>query len=89
MPLLTAIVHLQILHGTPGYINLLDALNAWCACFNASPAARVRVAQFLKQVSRQGAQVGHWPPGRRIFQARQSHRRSRRSATDCTGARVL
>lgn len=47
----------EILHGTPGYINLLDALNAWCLVKELKEATGLPAAASFKHVSPTGAAV--------------------------------
>lgn len=48
----------RVLNGTPGYINLLDALNAWQLVRELSAALRLPAAASFKHVSPAGAAVG-------------------------------
>ncbi len=49
---------LQILNGKPGYINLLDALNAWQLVCELKHATNLPAAASFKHVSPAGAAVG-------------------------------
>jgi len=49
---------LQMLNGTPGYINLLDALNSWQLVRELKRALRLPAAASFKHVSPAGAAVG-------------------------------
>ena len=48
----------EILNGTPGYINLLDALNAWQLVMELDEALDLPAATSFKHVSPAGAAVG-------------------------------
>ena len=48
---------LQVLNGTPGYINLLDALNAWQLVHELKQALNLPAAASFKHVSPAGAAV--------------------------------
>ena len=48
----------QILNGAPGYINLLDALNAWQLVCQLKAATQLPAAASFKHVSPAGAAVG-------------------------------
>ena len=48
----------QVLNGTPGYINLLDALNAWQLVLELRQALDLPAAASFKHVSPAGAAVG-------------------------------
>ena len=48
----------RVLNGTPGYINLLDALNAWQLVREAREALQLPAAASFKHVSPAGAAVG-------------------------------
>lgn len=50
---------IKILNGSPGYINLLDALNAWQLVADLSRAVGIPSAASFKHVSPAGAAVGH------------------------------
>lgn len=47
----------QVLNGTPGYINLLDALNAWLLVSELRTALKLPAAASFKHVSPAGAAV--------------------------------
>ena len=49
---------IQILNGRPGYINLLDALNAWQLVVELKQATGLAAATSFKHVSPAGAAVG-------------------------------
>lgn len=49
---------IQILNGRPGYINLLDALNAWQLVKELKQATGLPAATSFKHVSPAGAAVG-------------------------------
>jgi phosphoribosylaminoimidazolecarboxamide formyltransferase/IMP cyclohydrolase len=49
---------LRVLSGTPGYINLLDALNAWQLVRELRQALKLPAATSFKHVSPAGAAVG-------------------------------
>lgn len=49
---------LQILNGRPGYINFLDALNAWQLVSELKKAAKLPAAASFKHVSPAGAALG-------------------------------
>jgi len=49
---------IQMLNGTPGYINLLDALNAWQLVRELKQALNLPAAASFKHVSPAGAAVG-------------------------------
>lgn len=49
---------LRVLGGAPGYINFLDALNAWQLVMNLSEATGLAAAASFKHVSPAGAAVG-------------------------------
>jgi phosphoribosylaminoimidazolecarboxamide formyltransferase/IMP cyclohydrolase len=48
----------QVLNGTPGYINLLDALNSWQLVREIKQVLRLPAAASFKHVSPAGAAVG-------------------------------
>lgn len=48
----------EVLNGSPGYINLLDALNAWALVRELSEALGLPAATSFKHVSPAGAAVG-------------------------------
>jgi phosphoribosylaminoimidazolecarboxamide formyltransferase/IMP cyclohydrolase len=48
----------RVLNGSPGYINLLDALNAWQLVRELSQALKLPAATSFKHVSPAGAAVG-------------------------------
>jgi phosphoribosylaminoimidazolecarboxamide formyltransferase/IMP cyclohydrolase len=48
---------IQVIHGEPSYINLLDALNGWQLVREASAATRLPAAASFKHVSPAGAAV--------------------------------
>lgn len=58
-----------VLNGRPGYINLLDALNAWQLVWELRQATTLPAAASFKHVSPAGAAVGHalTPLLRRIY----------------------
>jgi phosphoribosylaminoimidazolecarboxamide formyltransferase / IMP cyclohydrolase len=49
----------KVLNGTPGYINLLDACNAWQLVFELKQALGLPAAASFKHCSPAGAAVGH------------------------------
>ncbi|MCL2159405.1 MAG: phosphoribosylaminoimidazolecarboxamide formyltransferase, partial [Oscillospiraceae bacterium] len=49
---------INILNGSPGYINLLDALNGWQLAKELSEATGLPAAASFKHVSPAGAAVG-------------------------------
>ncbi|HET6317257.1 MAG TPA: phosphoribosylaminoimidazolecarboxamide formyltransferase, partial [Chloroflexota bacterium] len=49
---------LEVLNGTPGYINLLDALNAWQLVRELRQVLGLPAASSFKHVSPAGAAVG-------------------------------
>jgi phosphoribosylaminoimidazolecarboxamide formyltransferase/IMP cyclohydrolase len=49
---------LEVLNGTPGYINLLDAINAWQLVLEAREALGLPAAASFKHVSPAGAAIG-------------------------------
>jgi phosphoribosylaminoimidazolecarboxamide formyltransferase / IMP cyclohydrolase len=49
---------LTVLNGTPGYINLLDALNGWQLVSELKQALKIPAAASFKHVSPAGAAVG-------------------------------
>ena len=51
-------IPIEILNGRPGYINLLDALNAWQLVKELSAALNVCAAASFKHVSPSGAAIG-------------------------------
>jgi len=48
----------EVLSGTPGYINLLDAVNAWQLVHELSQATGLPAAASMKHVSPAGAAIG-------------------------------
>merc|ERR1719352_855097 len=48
----------QVLSGTPGYINLLDAVNAWQLVRELAQATSLPAAASFKHVSPAGAAIG-------------------------------
>lgn len=50
---------LLVLNGTPGYINLLDALNSWQLVKELKQALRLPAATSFKHVSPAGAAIGY------------------------------
>jgi len=48
----------EVVNGTPGYINLLDAINAWQLVFEAEKASGLPAAASFKHVSPAGAAIG-------------------------------
>mmetsp|Transcript_30666 Transcript_30666/g.70415 ORF Transcript_30666/g.70415 Transcript_30666/m.70415 type:complete len:612 (+) Transcript_30666:70-1905(+) len=48
----------EVISGTPGYINLLDAVNAWQLVFELSKATGKPAAASFKHVSPAGAAIG-------------------------------
>ena len=49
---------IQVLNGTPGYINLLDAFNGWQLVRELKAATNLPAATSFKHVSPAGAAVG-------------------------------
>ncbi|OLQ14515.1 Bifunctional purine biosynthesis protein PURH [Symbiodinium microadriaticum] len=49
---------MQVLNGTPGYINLLDAINAWQLVHELGQATGLPAAASFKHVSPAGAAIG-------------------------------
>ena len=49
---------IQVLNGSPGYINLCDALNAWQLVVELQSALNLPAAASFKHVSPAGAAVG-------------------------------
>jgi len=47
-----------VLNGAPGYINILDGLNAWQLVSDLAEATRLPAAASFKHVSPAGAAVG-------------------------------
>jgi AICAR transformylase/IMP cyclohydrolase PurH len=54
----TGALPITVLNGQPGYINLLDALNAWQLVRELSTATQMATAASFKHVSPAGAAVG-------------------------------
>ena len=50
--------NIAVLNGSPGYVNLLDALNAWQLVTDLSKATGLPAAASFKHVSPAGAAVG-------------------------------
>jgi phosphoribosylaminoimidazolecarboxamide formyltransferase/IMP cyclohydrolase len=48
----------EVISGTPGYINLLDAVNAWQLVFELAQATGLPAATSFKHVSPAGAAIG-------------------------------
>jgi len=48
----------EIVNGTPGYINLLDAINSWQLVHELAQATRMPAAASFKHVSPAGAAIG-------------------------------
>jgi len=48
----------EVINGTPGYINLLDAVNAWQLVHELAQASKMPAAASFKHVSPAGAAIG-------------------------------
>merc|ERR1712176_1161214 len=48
----------EVVNGTPGYINLLDAVNAWQLVYELAKATNMPAAASFKHVSPAGAAIG-------------------------------